>query len=72
MHNKPKTQSNLSSSAYPEEQVVPIRYQSAAPPVWTLVLVLVPVASAIYITSTRYTDYRHHGWDLVLDRKSVV
>ncbi|KAH9865546.1 hypothetical protein J1614_009131 [Plenodomus biglobosus] len=61
-----KQDSTLSASAYPtEENVVPIRYQNAAPPVWTLVLVLVPVASAIYIASTRFTDFRHFGFDLL-------
>ncbi|KAF2856068.1 acid phosphatase/Vanadium-dependent haloperoxidase [Plenodomus tracheiphilus IPT5] len=61
-----KQDTSLSSPAYPtEDNVVPIRYQNAAPPVWTLVLVLVPVASAIYIASTRFTDFRHFGFDLL-------
>ncbi|KAF2276095.1 acid phosphatase/Vanadium-dependent haloperoxidase [Westerdykella ornata] len=64
-HNKARTESGLSSPGYAEDHVVPIRYQAAAPPVWTLVLVLVPIGAAIYITSTRFTDYRHHGWDLI-------
>lgn len=52
--------------SYPtEEAVVPMRYQNAAPPVWTIVLVLVPVAAAIYISSTRFTDFRHFGFDLL-------
>jgi hypothetical protein len=53
------------TSAYPDDAVVPIRYQAAAPPVWCLVLVLVPVASAIYICSTRFTDFRHQGFDIL-------
>ncbi|KAI8936539.1 hypothetical protein NX059_006942 [Plenodomus lindquistii] len=61
-----KQDTTLSSPAYPpEEHVVPTRYQNAAPPVWTLVLVLVPVGSAIYIASTRWTDFRHFGFDLL-------
>lgn len=62
---KDRVESSLSSRGYGEDNVVPIRYQAAAPPVWTLVLVLIPIGSAIYITSTRFTDYRHHGWDLI-------
>lgn len=54
-----------SSSTFSKERVVPIRYQAAAPPVYTLVLVLVPIAAAIYITSTRFTDFRHFGFDLL-------
>ncbi|ORY09058.1 PAP2 domain-containing protein [Clohesyomyces aquaticus] len=64
IHSKSHTDSTLSGSA-PEEHVVPIRNQAAAPPVYTLVLILVPIASAIYISSTRFTDYRHHGFDII-------
>ncbi|KAH7388777.1 PAP2 domain-containing protein [Pyrenochaeta sp. MPI-SDFR-AT-0127] len=60
-----KQESSVSSPSYPDEYVVPIRYQNAAPPVYTLILVLVPVASAIYIASTRFTDFRHFGFDLL-------
>lgn len=44
---------------------MPIRYQSAAPPVYTLVLILTPVGTAIYVASTRFTDFRHFGFDLI-------
>ncbi|KAF2735476.1 PAP2 domain-containing protein [Polyplosphaeria fusca] len=63
MHKKENTDSTL--SPYNEETIVPIRNQAAAPPIYTLALVLVPVCAAIYITSTRFTDYRHHGFDLI-------
>ncbi|KAF2797209.1 PAP2 domain-containing protein [Melanomma pulvis-pyrius CBS 109.77] len=62
-HNKSHTDSTMSS--YVEDNVVPIRYQAAAPPVWCLVLVLVPIGSAIYISSTRFTDFRHQGFDIL-------
>jgi hypothetical protein len=59
-------ESSLSSPGYNEnDDVVPIRYQSAAPPVYTLVLILTPIGSAIYIASTRFTDFRHFGFDLL-------
>lgn len=45
--------------------VVPIRNQAAAPPVYTLILILVPLGAAFYISSTRYTDFRHHGFDII-------
>lgn len=55
-----------SALSYAEnDPVVPIRYQSAAPPVYTLALVLTPVLAAIYIASTRFTDFRHFGFDLL-------
>lgn len=59
-------EASLPSPTYhSEEHVVPIRYQAAAPPVYTLVLILVPVGAAIYITASRFTDYRHFGFDLL-------
>ena len=45
--------------------MVPIRYQSAAPPVYTLLLILTPIGTAIYVCSTRFTDFRHFGFDLL-------
>ncbi|CAI9633721.1 acid phosphatase vanadium-dependent haloperoxidase [Alternaria burnsii] len=63
IHKQDSTLSNPTS--YNDDTVVPIRYQNAAPPVYTLVLVLVPICAAIYITSTRFTDFRHFGFDLL-------
>lgn len=61
-----KQESTILNPGYAEnDAVVPIRYQSAAPPVYTLALVLTPVLSAIYICSTRFTDFRHFGFDLL-------
>jgi membrane-associated phospholipid phosphatase len=61
-----KQESTLSAPNYNEsDAVVPIRYQSAAPPVYTLVLILTPVGTAIYVASTRFTDFRHFGFDLL-------
>ncbi|EAT85628.2 hypothetical protein SNOG_06977 [Parastagonospora nodorum SN15] len=62
-----KHESSLSSPAhaYADDHVVPIRYQNAAPPVWTLLLILVPIGSAIYICASRFTDYRHFGFDIL-------
>ena len=41
------------------------RSQSAAPPIYLLVIVLIPVGAAIYISSTRFADYHHHGFDVL-------
>jgi hypothetical protein len=61
-----KQESTLSSpTSYTDDAVVPLRYQNAAPPVYTLVFVLVPICAAIYITSTRFTDFRHFGFDML-------
>lgn len=52
-------------SDHTNARVVPDRYQAAAPPVYSLILVLVPIGTAIYVCSTRFTDYRHFGFDLI-------
>jgi membrane-associated phospholipid phosphatase len=44
---------------------VSARTQSAAPPLYLLITIAVPLLTSIYITSTRYSDFRHHGFDLL-------
>jgi PAP2 superfamily len=43
----------------------PLRSQAAAPPVFLLIITLIPICAAIYISSTRYSDFRHHGFDIL-------
>ncbi|KAJ9647858.1 hypothetical protein H2199_001634 [Coniosporium tulheliwenetii] len=45
--------------------IIPVRNQAAAPPVWTLVIALIPFAAAIYISSSRFSDFRHFGFDII-------
>ena len=42
-----------------------LRKQAATPPAWTYIFVLVPFSVAIYVCSTRYTDFRHYGFDII-------
>ena len=60
-----KQESSLNSQAYAEEYVVPLRCQNAAPPVYTLIFPLVPICAAIYVSSTRFPDFRHFGFDIL-------
>jgi hypothetical protein len=53
----------LLSSA--ENSTVAARNQSAAPPLYLLITIAVPFLTSIYITSTRYSDFRHRGFDLL-------
>ncbi|PWY81869.1 PAP2 domain protein [Aspergillus heteromorphus CBS 117.55] len=39
--------------------------QGAAPPVHMLIVALVPVAVASFISASRWFDYRHHGFDII-------
>lgn len=48
-----------------DARIVAARNQSAAPPVYLLVFAVAPFFAAIYVTSTRYSDFRHHGFDVL-------
>ncbi|MCJ1400723.1 hypothetical protein MMC11_003931 [Xylographa trunciseda] len=42
-----------------------IRSQAAAPPTYLLVIAFIPIGAAIYISSTRWSDFYHHGFDII-------
>lgn len=47
------------------DEIVAARNQAAAPPVYLLVFAIIPWFASIYISSTRYSDFRHHGFDIL-------
>lgn len=60
-HGQVEEQNSLWSSRPKIEK----RNEAAAPPVWTIILPLIPLCLALYISSTRYSDFRHHGFDII-------
>ena len=42
-----------------------LRKQAAAAPTYLIVVPLIPICAAIYVSSTRYSDFRHHGFDII-------
>ena len=42
-----------------------LRSQAAAPPTYLLVIAFIPICIATYIVSTRYSDFKHHGFDII-------
>lgn len=50
-----------------EQQVsnIPLRRRGAAPPIYLLVVALVPLCVASFIASSRWFNYRHHGFDIL-------
>ncbi|KAF4636937.1 hypothetical protein G7Y89_g1144 [Cudoniella acicularis] len=48
-----------------DDRIIATRNQSAAPPIYLLVLAIIPWFASIYIASTRYSDFRHHGFDIL-------
>ncbi len=39
--------------------------KAAAPPTYLLVLAFVPLGAAFFISGSRWSDYRHHGFDIL-------
>lgn len=55
----------MSRPSVPPERASNERKAAAAPPLYLLTIVLIPIAAAIYIASTRFTDYKHTGFDVL-------
>jgi membrane-associated phospholipid phosphatase len=47
------------------DAIIAARNQAAAPPVYLLVFAIIPFFASIYIASTRYSDFKHHGFDIL-------
>ncbi|RKF59204.1 putative lipid phosphate phosphatase 3, chloroplastic [Golovinomyces cichoracearum] len=58
-------QNLLNNSFNFDEVTVEARNEAAAPPVYLLIFAIVPFFASIYISSTRYSDFRHHGFDIL-------
>ena len=44
---------------------VPLRKQAAAPPTYLFILPLICISIPTYVASTRFSDFRHHGFDII-------
>ena len=53
---------NISHDSY---HAIAPRKQAAAPPTYLIAFPLIPICAAIYISSTRYSDFYHHGFDII-------
>jgi len=47
------------------DAIIAARNQAAAPPVYLLIFAIIPFFASIYISSTRYSDFKHHGFDIL-------
>jgi membrane-associated phospholipid phosphatase len=48
-----------------DDAIIAARRQAAAPPVYLLIFIIIPFFASIYIASTRWSDFRHHGFDIL-------
>lgn len=60
-----KVSPQLADMPPPPLATTPDRRTAAAPPLYLLTLVFAPVGAAIYIASSRYTDFKHAGFDVL-------
>lgn len=49
-----------------ESDLTSPRSQAAAPPTYLVIFPLISIALAIYVASTRYSDFYHHGFDIIV------
>ncbi len=64
-HHRLASDDGHSITDFDSDQHQPIRNQAAAPPVYLLIIAFIPIGAAIYIASTRWSDFRHHGFDIL-------
>ncbi len=60
--NDPKIVRQLSMH---NKNVLAVRRQAAAPPIYLLVVAVLPFFTSIFIASSRWFDFRHHGFDIL-------
>ncbi|CAK7235988.1 hypothetical protein SBRCBS47491_009482 [Sporothrix bragantina] len=46
-------------------KTTPARKQAAAPPIYLFALALAPFLAAVFISASRWFDFRHHGFDIL-------
>lgn len=65
-HDHPKAAgAGPSYQGYTQRAAMAARRQAAAPPIYLLVIALCPFFLSIFISSTRWFDFRHHGFDIL-------
>lgn len=61
----PLTAGDISDESMTNYTPISLRDQAAAPPAYLFILPLIPIALATYVAGTRYSDFRHHGFDIL-------
>ncbi|KAK3394546.1 PAP2-domain-containing protein [Podospora didyma] len=45
--------------------IAAVRLQAAAPPLYLLAIAIIPFFASVFIASSRWFDFRHHGFDIL-------
>ena len=59
------TQTVANASESSAVTATPLRGQAAAPPAYLVILPIIFIATSTYIATTRFSDFRHHGFDII-------
>ena len=57
--------SEVSDQSMTNSIPLPLRDQAAAPPAYLFIVPLIPIVVATYVAASRYSDFRHHGFDIL-------
>ncbi|KAI0555727.1 PAP2 superfamily-domain-containing protein [Xylaria curta] len=48
------------------DNVIAARTQAATPPLYLIIITLLPVGTAVFIATSRWYDFQHHGFDILV------
>lgn len=61
-----QSHSNSNSTATSAQSTShPPRNEAAAPPIYLLIIAFIPIGVALFVSVSRWSDYRHHGFDII-------
>ncbi|KAH6658572.1 PAP2 superfamily-domain-containing protein [Truncatella angustata] len=58
-------ESDQHTAVSPTKDIPSARKEAAAPPLYLLIATVIPFFAAVYISSSRWYDYQHHGFDIL-------
>ena len=64
-NNRDYESSKEDVDASAKSTLVPLRKQAAAPPTYLFILPLITISIPTYVASSRFSDFRHHGFDIL-------
>ncbi|KAJ8129510.1 hypothetical protein O1611_g4120 [Lasiodiplodia mahajangana] len=64
------TQAQESGTGYDRmiqgENIIATRTQAATPPLYLIIITLLPAGTAVFIATSRWYDFQHHGFDILV------
>ncbi|KAH8892412.1 PAP2 domain-containing protein [Thozetella sp. PMI_491] len=62
---RPSPSQDPSQNPEHASSIVSIRRQAAAPPLYLFVIAVAPFLASVFISASRWFDFRHHGFDIL-------